>query len=110
MKPGDLLKRKHRCTVDSTAAVSADGYESSRAGELALFLNHYVSVNQMTGEEYKCAEIMWLKDKHVSTASYTVLRWSVKAGDLVKISKSGRWNLNHASQYTGIVVEAKNPR
>ena len=33
----------------------------------------------------------------------------MKPGDLVKISRSGRWNLNHASQYTGIVVEAKKP-
>ena len=33
----------------------------------------------------------------------------MKLGDLVKISKSGRWNLPNASQYIGIVVEAEKP-
>ena len=69
MKPGDLLRRiRLRSGNTKTKGLGA----IARAGELALFLNHYVSVNQVTGEEYKCAEIMWLKDKHISTASYAI--------------------------------------
>ena len=70
MKPGDLLRRKALRSFSSTDVQGLGAI--ARAGELALLLRHYVSVNQVTGEEYKCAEIMWLKDKHVSTASYTI--------------------------------------
>ncbi len=65
MEPGDLLRRKKPKDTKELAA-------ATRAGELALFLNHYISVNQVTGREYKCAEIMWLSDKTFTTASYNI--------------------------------------
>ena len=68
MKQGDLLKR-----IRLQGYFDKECYEiESRNGRLALFVDHYESVNRVTGEVYRCAKVLWLKTMKTSTASYNI--------------------------------------
>jgi len=44
-----------------------------RHHDLGIFLGEYVSVNQTTGEEYVCAEVMWLRNNQIQTCSFSTI-------------------------------------
>ncbi len=64
MKPGDIVKLVGK---DLT-------YRS-----LGIYLGKYVSVNQKTGREYVCAEVMWFPNNEIRTCSFSVIEKMEKA-------------------------------
>ncbi len=62
MKPGD--------TVHS---IWENGAGQTDVGGLGIYLGEYVTANQVTGEEYTCAEVMWFHSNKITTCSFNVI-------------------------------------
>jgi hypothetical protein len=62
MKPGDIVR-----------SVWEDGNGYAGGGGLGIYLGEYVTANQVTGEEYICAEVMWFYNNKITTCSFSVV-------------------------------------